>query len=430
MRKRTRARVMSFGLSPIADVRASDISSNWPNRLSLTVTYRNESQKIQTRFVGGVLGDFGSGRRHLRHCLRTRLADVRQGHRHGRAQPGAIFRAPCSGGRPSSSIHKAPVGPFPLFRFSQKRHRSAQDGDFREHLRLCRIGGRANAVPREKRSKSPTASYSSVPIPGTSRSFAKGTREKILAFRTAFEASAYFKEHVLPDELIVLKGSLRVDHLERIMLSLSEPVVCWMEHCRVKVVCSKCADYRRSHPAITQLESPIEDAAEPGERPLRWLRPGPGRALSTKGQAEPLAVGAVRDQVRPMYAVKEIYYTAQGEGMQTGRAAVFCRFAGCNLWSGREADRAEAVCNFCDTDFVGTDGPGGGRFADAASLARACRAAWRGNSGTRPYIVLTAANRCCKSMRRSSRRFMPKVSKSPSRRTARCRCRARLTGFA
>ena len=66
-----------------------------------------------------------------------------------------------------------------------------------------------------------------------------------------------------------------------------------------------------------------------------------------------------------MYAVKEIYYTLQGEGMQTGRAAVFCRFAGCNLWSGREADRAEAVCNFCDTDFVGTDGPGGGRFADA-----------------------------------------------------------------
>lgn len=90
-----------------------------------------------------------------------------------------------------------------------------------------------------------------------------------------------------------------------------------------------------------------------------------------------------------MYAVKEIYYTLQGEGMQTGRAAVFCRFAGCNLWSGREADRALAVCNFCDTDFVGTDGPGGGRFADAASLARAARAAWRGNSGTRPYIVLT-----------------------------------------
>jgi 7-carboxy-7-deazaguanine synthase len=90
-----------------------------------------------------------------------------------------------------------------------------------------------------------------------------------------------------------------------------------------------------------------------------------------------------------MYAVKEIYYTLQGEGMQTGRAAVFCRFSGCNLWSGREADRPLAVCNFCDTDFVGTDGPGGGKFAHAQDLAAACRAAWRGNSGTRPYIVLT-----------------------------------------
>jgi 7-carboxy-7-deazaguanine synthase (Cx14CxxC type) len=90
-----------------------------------------------------------------------------------------------------------------------------------------------------------------------------------------------------------------------------------------------------------------------------------------------------------MYAVKEIYYTLQGEGMQTGRSAVFCRFAGCNLWSGREADRAAATCNFCDTDFVGTDGPGGGKFADAPGLVRACRAAWRGNSGTPPYVVLT-----------------------------------------
>lgn len=76
-----------------------------------------------------------------------------------------------------------------------------------------------------------------------------------------------------------------------------------------------------------------------------------------------------------MYAVKEIFYTLQGEGAKAGTAAVFCRFAGCNLWSGREADRAEAQCRFCDTDFVGTDGPGGGKFADARSLAAACRAA-------------------------------------------------------
>jgi 7-carboxy-7-deazaguanine synthase len=90
-----------------------------------------------------------------------------------------------------------------------------------------------------------------------------------------------------------------------------------------------------------------------------------------------------------MYAVKEIYYTLQGEGAQAGRPAVFCRFAGCNLWSGREQDRAEAICDFCDTDFVGVDGPGGGRFEGADDLARACRAAWRGNSGTPPFVVLT-----------------------------------------
>jgi 7-carboxy-7-deazaguanine synthase (Cx14CxxC type) len=90
-----------------------------------------------------------------------------------------------------------------------------------------------------------------------------------------------------------------------------------------------------------------------------------------------------------MYAVKEIYYTLQGEGAQTGRAAVFCRFAGCNLWSGREEDRAGATCNFCDTDFVGTDEPGGGKFESAADLARAARATLRGNSGTPPFVVLT-----------------------------------------
>ena len=90
-----------------------------------------------------------------------------------------------------------------------------------------------------------------------------------------------------------------------------------------------------------------------------------------------------------MYAVKEIYYTLQGEGVQTGRAAVFCRFAGCNLWSGREEDRANATCSFCDTDFVGTEGPGGGRFAAASELAATCRSVWRGNSGTPPFAVLT-----------------------------------------
>jgi len=90
-----------------------------------------------------------------------------------------------------------------------------------------------------------------------------------------------------------------------------------------------------------------------------------------------------------IYTVKEIFYTLQGEGAQTGRPAVFCRFAGCNLWSGREADRATAVCGFCDTEFVGTDGPGGGRFASADELAVAVAAAWPDNGGGRRFVVCT-----------------------------------------
>ncbi|TCZ63522.1 7-carboxy-7-deazaguanine synthase [Roseicella aquatilis] len=88
------------------------------------------------------------------------------------------------------------------------------------------------------------------------------------------------------------------------------------------------------------------------------------------------------------YAVKEIFPTLQGEGAQSGRPSVFCRFAGCNLWSGREEDRAEAVCRFCDTDFVGMDGEGGGRFADATELAAAITAAWPGGEAHR-YVVFT-----------------------------------------
>lgn len=90
------------------------------------------------------------------------------------------------------------------------------------------------------------------------------------------------------------------------------------------------------------------------------------------------------------YTVREIYYTLQGEGAQTGRPAVFLRFAGCNLWSGRERDRAGAVCNFCDTEFVGTGGPGGGKFSTADELASAVRKAWPGDDdGATPYVVCT-----------------------------------------
>jgi 7-carboxy-7-deazaguanine synthase (Cx14CxxC type) len=97
------------------------------------------------------------------------------------------------------------------------------------------------------------------------------------------------------------------------------------------------------------------------------------------------------------YAVKELFLTLQGEGGQAGRAAVFCRFAGCNLWSGREEDRAAAVCTFCDTDFVGMDGPGGGRFSTPDALANAASALWRGEgarlivcTGGEPLLQLDA----------------------------------------
>src|SRR5579862_845613 len=99
------------------------------------------------------------------------------------------------------------------------------------------------------------------------------------------------------------------------------------------------------------------------------------------------------------YSVKEIFLTLQGEGGQAGRAAVFCRFAGCNLWNGREQDRAGAVCSFCDTDFIGMDGPGGGRFTTPEALAAAVEAAWGAGeagrlvvcTGGEPLLQLDAA---------------------------------------
>ena len=93
------------------------------------------------------------------------------------------------------------------------------------------------------------------------------------------------------------------------------------------------------------------------------------------------------------YTVKEIFYTLQGEGANAGRAAVFCRFAGCNLWTGREQDRASAVCRFCDTDFVGTDGTLGGKYADAAALAASIAAQWPGASSTPTDGAPTSARR-------------------------------------
>ena len=98
---------------------------------------------------------------------------------------------------------------------------------------------------------------------------------------------------------------------------------------------------------------------------------------------------------RMSYAVKEIFYTLQGEGGQAGRPAVFCRFAGCNLWSGLERDRATAQCRFCDTDFVGTDGQNGGKFADAEALAVAIAAQWpKAEPGADALVVFTGGEPC------------------------------------
>lgn len=90
-----------------------------------------------------------------------------------------------------------------------------------------------------------------------------------------------------------------------------------------------------------------------------------------------------------MYSVKEIFYTLQGEGSNAGRPSVFCRFAGCNLWTGREQDRASAVCTFCDTDFIGTDGEGGGKFKDAEALADAIETTWASGSKENRFVVCT-----------------------------------------
>lgn len=90
-----------------------------------------------------------------------------------------------------------------------------------------------------------------------------------------------------------------------------------------------------------------------------------------------------------MYSVKEIFYSLQGEGAQSGRASIFCRFTGCNLWSGREKDRQDAVCNFCDTDFIGTDGQNGGKFKTPNQLCEFLKSFWPEQSSYSPYIIFT-----------------------------------------
>src|SRR5688572_31778431 len=114
--------------------------------------------------------------------------------------------------------------------------------------------------------------------------------------------------------------------------------------------------------------------------------PAPPARLQRGGRERPCDVCCERNALT--YTVKEIFYTLQGEGANAGRAAVFCRFSGCNLWSGREEDRSRAVCQFCDTDFVGI-GPDGGRFEKPDELADAVDRAWRGDDNSQRFVVCT-----------------------------------------
>ena len=146
---------------------------------------------------------------------------------------------------------------------------------------------------------------------------------------------------------------------------------------------------RRGLLADAQLLRPRSPTAAPAGPVTRACCAS--RGFAELGLEDPALAPAVPRQTAMTYRVKEIYYTLQGEGTHAGRAAVFCRFTSCNLWTGREKDRHRAVCQFCDTDFVGTDGPGGGRFATAAELAAAVSAAWDSQARTREraFVVCT-----------------------------------------
>ncbi|HEX5518137.1 MAG TPA: Mur ligase family protein, partial [Pseudolabrys sp.] len=280
MRKRTRARVVTFGLSPEADVRATGISSNWPNRLALTVIHGNESQHIQTRLIGefwttSILAGVACGTA-LGIDLRTCAEAI------ATAEPNLARYSvhPVPGGPVFVFDHKAPFWTVPhcvgFLKAASAPRKTVIFGTISDYAGSA--SARYRSVAREALEVADR-----VVFVGSNSRYVEKLRQgeiadRLFTFQTAFEASAYFKERVLPDELIVLKGSLRVDHLERIMLSLSDPVVCWREHCRKMVVCSGCRDYRRPHSPILQAELPEEVATERHERSL-------GRAQTETGSS-------------------------------------------------------------------------------------------------------------------------------------------------
>ncbi|MGD9502773.1 MAG: Mur ligase family protein, partial [Methyloceanibacter sp.] len=256
MAARTRARVVTFGLSSDADVRASGVSSNWPDRLSLTVMHGDERAHIQTRLVG----EFWTT---------SVLAAVACGIACGvgmRACAEAI--AACEPNFARYSVHRVPGGPVfvldhkvPFWTIAPSLAFLASASAPRKTMVFGTIsdysGSGSTRYRRVARDALEVADR--VVFVGPNAEWINKLRQgeigdRLLAFPTTFEASAYFNEHVLPDELIVMRGSMFVDHLERIMLSQLEPVVCWKEHCGRRYECPRCRRYKRPHPPAFQAK--------------------------------------------------------------------------------------------------------------------------------------------------------------------------------
>jgi UDP-N-acetylmuramoyl-tripeptide--D-alanyl-D-alanine ligase len=274
MQKRTRARVVTFGLSPDADVTATGISSNWPDRLAVTVAYGKESRHVQTRLNGefwttSVLAAVACGIAcglDLRTCTET-IAAVEPNF--GRY---SVHQVP--GGPVFVLDHKAPFWTIPhclgFLASAKARRKTVIFGTISDYAgsgsaRYRRVARQALEVADRVVFVGPNAWYVNKLRQGE-------IADRLFTFQTAFEASAYFKEHALPDELIVLKGSMFVDHLERIMLSQCEPVVCWRENCGFRSGCPQCSRYTRPHPPEFQAKSPAKAAVERDKRPQRGVQ--------------------------------------------------------------------------------------------------------------------------------------------------------------
>ena len=255
MRSRTNARVVTFGLSPEADITATDISSDWPDCLALTVAYGGERRRIQTRHAGefwatSVLAAVACGVAcgiDLKHCAE------------------AIERAKPKFGR--YSVHSVPGGPVFVYDHKAPAWTIPHCLDFLAKATAPRktvIFGTISDSPAKsgqlyrRVARQALEIADRVAFVGQGAHYLRKLRQdeigdRALGFQTAYEASAYFKEQALPNELIVLKGSRSADHLERIMLSQFGPVVCWRERCGRKLDCHNCSRYTRPCPPALPL---------------------------------------------------------------------------------------------------------------------------------------------------------------------------------